>query len=113
MTDPAVTGGVIDLLKREGLIVVAIVALGWQVYWLTNSSQQQDHLWREELAAYRDMITEMEIKRQAQRVENISKVQELLDEAKVISRIVGDFEEECLVFQVKDAVLKGQQNEDQ
>ena len=53
---------VLELIRREGLIVVAIVALGWQVYFLTNQSQQQDALWRQELAEYRVMIQALDEK---------------------------------------------------
>ena len=49
-----------DLIRREGLIVVAIAALGWQVYFLTNQSRQQDQLWRQELSEYRVMITALD-----------------------------------------------------
>ena len=45
-----------DLIRREGLIVVAIGALGWQVYFLTSQAQAQDAKWREELSEYRVMI---------------------------------------------------------
>jgi len=51
-----------DLIRREGLIVVAIGALGWQVYFLTNQSQQQDALWRQELSEYRVMISTLDEK---------------------------------------------------
>jgi len=51
-----------DLIRREGLIVVAIGALGWQVWFLTNQSQQQDALWRQELAEYRVMIADLDSK---------------------------------------------------
>ena len=53
---------ILELIRREGLIVVAIAALGWQVYFLTSQSQQQDQKWREELAEYRGMIVVLDEK---------------------------------------------------
>ena len=53
---------ILELIRREGLIVVAIAALGWQVYFLTSQSQQQDQKWREELAEYRGMIVALDEK---------------------------------------------------
>jgi hypothetical protein len=53
---------ILELVRREGLIVIAIVALGWQVYFLTSQSQEQDKLWREELAAYRVMFVDLDAK---------------------------------------------------
>ena len=58
MTDTQTS--IFDLIRREGLIVVAIGALGWQVYFLTNQSRQQDQLWRQELSEYRVMITALD-----------------------------------------------------
>jgi hypothetical protein len=47
------TASFFELIRREGLIVVALAALVWQVYWLTTTSAAQDKLWREEMASYR------------------------------------------------------------
>jgi hypothetical protein len=47
------TASFFELIRREGLIVVALAALVWQVYWTTTTSAAQDRLWREEMAAYR------------------------------------------------------------
>jgi hypothetical protein len=47
------TASFFELIRREGLIVVALAALVWQVYWLTTNAATQDKLWREEMAAYR------------------------------------------------------------
>jgi hypothetical protein len=47
------TASFFELIRREGLIVLALAALVWQVYWLTTTSAAQDKLWREEMAAYR------------------------------------------------------------
>ena len=58
MTDTQST--LLELIRREGLIVVAIGALGWQGYFLTSQSQQQDALWRQELAEYREMIATLD-----------------------------------------------------
>ena len=51
---------IFDLIRREGLIVIAIGALGWQVWFLTNQSQKQDSLWRAELAEYRELIAALD-----------------------------------------------------
>jgi Tfp pilus assembly protein PilO len=48
----------LELLRREGLIVVAILALAYQVYWTTATFADADKLWREELAAYRVQAVE-------------------------------------------------------
>ena len=48
----------LEIVRREGLIVIAILALGWQVYWTTSTSSEQDRLWREELAEWRSQSVE-------------------------------------------------------
>ena len=43
----------LELIRKEGLIVVALASLIWQVYWLTTNYSAADLLWREEIKAYR------------------------------------------------------------
>ena len=54
-----------ELVRREGLIVLALAALVWQVWFVTSTSATQDKLWREELAAYR-LESQEEAKRRLQ-----------------------------------------------
>ena len=60
-----------ELLRREGLIVIALAALVWQVYWLTTTSTAQDKLWREEMAIYR-MESQAEAQRRLQGAADIA-----------------------------------------
>lgn len=97
----AETQSLFELIRREGLIVIAIAALAWQVYWLTTASQGQDQFWRDEMMKYREQIAATELERQKARVEYIAALQELKDEIGVVLKIVADFEEECQIFQVR------------
>jgi hypothetical protein len=97
----AETQSLFELIRREGLIVIAIAALAWQVYWLTTSSQGQDEFWREEMTKYRDMITAMEMKNTETRVQTVAKVQEMSDRIQTMFRIVADMEEECQIFDAR------------
>jgi hypothetical protein len=73
------TASFFELIRREGLIVVALAALVWQVYWLTTTSAAQDKLWREEMAAYR-----VEAQAEAQR-----RLQAGADIAQAMTKIVA------------------------
>jgi hypothetical protein len=97
----AETQSLFELIRREGLIVIAIAALAWQVYWLTTSSQGQDQFWREEMTKYRDMINAMEMKNTETRVQTVAKVQEMSDRIQTMFRIVADMEEECQIFDAR------------
>ena len=76
------TASFFELVRREGLIVVALAALVWQVYWLTTTSATQDKLWREEMAAYR-----VEAQAEAQR-----RLQAGADIAQAMTKIVARLE---------------------
>ena len=60
-----------ELIRREGLIVVAIAALAWQVWHVTTTAANQDRLWREEMAAYR-VESQDEAKRRLQAAADIA-----------------------------------------
>jgi hypothetical protein len=75
------TQNLFELLRREGLIVVAIAALGWQVYFVTKTSAEQDRLWREEMAAYR-IESQEEAKRRLQAAADIAQAM-----TKIVSRL--------------------------
>ena len=84
------TASFFELIRREGLIVVALAALVWQVYWLTTNAAAQDKLWREEMAAYR-MESQADAQRRLQGAADIAqaltKVAERLE--KVERQCVG------------------------
>jgi hypothetical protein len=65
------TASFFELVRREGLIVLALAALVWQVYFVTASSAAQDKLWREEMAAYR-VESQEEAKRRLQAAADIA-----------------------------------------
>ena len=60
-----------ELVRREGLIVVAIAALAWQVWFSHTTSAEQDRLWREEISAYR-VESQEEAKRRLQAAADIA-----------------------------------------
>jgi len=103
-----------ELLRREGLIVLALAALVWQVYWLTTSAMAMDQAWREELKAYR----ELEIKQHAERLEayrDLSIAWTKLDErVSRMKRVLIDQEHACrAIFSKTDSfeTLKGRVEE--
>jgi hypothetical protein len=67
----AETASFFELVRREGLIVLALAALVWQVYFVTASSAAQDKLWREEMSAYR-IESQEEAKRRLQAAADIA-----------------------------------------
>ena len=73
------TANFFELIRREGLIVVALAALVWQVYWLTTNAAAQDKLWREEMAAYR-MESQADAKRRLQGAADIAQAMTKLAE---------------------------------
>jgi hypothetical protein len=75
------TASFFELIRREGLIVVAIAALAWQVYFVTSTSAAQDRLWREEMAAYR-VESQEEAKRRLQAAADIAQAM-----TKIVSRL--------------------------
>jgi hypothetical protein len=85
------TANLFELIRREGLIVVALAALVWMVYWSTTTSAQQDRLWREEMAAYR-----VESQADAQR-----RLQGAADIAQAITKLaerLAEVEKRCKVI---------------
>ena len=84
-----------ELIRREGLIVLALAALVWQVYWLTTTTVTMDQAWREELKAYR----ELEIRQHAERLEayqELSVAWTRLDERVLrMKRVLIDQEHAC------------------
>jgi len=84
-----------ELLRREGLIVVAIAALGWQVYWLTNNFAEQDAKWRTELASYREMMLE-DTRNRLEKYQQLVTAWTRLDERVTeIGRLVTKADETC------------------
>lgn len=71
-----------ELIRREGLIVVAIAALAWQVWHVTTTAASQDRLWREEMSAYR-----IEASAEAQR-----RLQAAADISQAMTKIVDRLE---------------------
>ena len=84
-----------ELVRREGLIVLALAALVWQVYWLTMTAVDMDHAWRGELKAYR----EQDMKQHQERLEAYTKLVESwtkLDERVArMKRVLIDQEHAC------------------
>ena len=84
-----------ELIRREGLIVLALAALVWQVYWLTDMTVRMDRQWREELKEYRTL-------QMTQNQERLERYQELsvawtkLDERVArMKRVLIDQEHAC------------------
>jgi hypothetical protein len=77
-----------ELVRREGLIVLALAALVWQVWFTQTTSAAQDKLWREELAAYR-LETQEEAKRRLQAAADIAQAM-----TKIVSRL-EEMEKAC------------------
>ena len=90
-----------ELIRQEGLIVVAIVALAWQVYWLTATGSQTDEKWREELTAYRE-AADLRTQQRLEAVRDLTTViQKMDDRLETIQKVVLDMEEECQIWTVR------------
>ena len=89
----------LQLVQSKGLIVVALFALIWQVYWLTAQSEKQDTLWRAELGEYRVQIRDMEIDLSKQRADYAQLAQKVLVEVENMSRTVSNVGEECKILE--------------
>ena len=89
------TANFFELIRREGLIVLALAALVWQVYWLTTTTVDMDHAWRDELKAYR----EQDMKQHQERLEayaQLVKAWTKLDERVIrMKRVLIDQEHAC------------------
>ena len=89
------TASFFELVRREGLIVLALAALVWQVYWLTMTAVDMDHAWRDELKAYR----EQDMKQHTERLEAYTELVESwtkLDERVLrMKRVLVDQEHAC------------------
>ena len=89
----------LQLVQSKGLIVVALFALIWQVYWLTAQSEKQDTLWRTELGEYRVQIKDMEIDLSKQRADYAQLAEKVLVEVENMSRTVSNVGEECKILE--------------
>jgi hypothetical protein len=89
----------LQLVQSKGLIVVALFALIWQVFWLTSQSEEQDKLWRAELGEYRLQIRDMELDLSKQRADYAQLAEKVLVEVDNMSRIVASVAEECKVLE--------------
>ena len=89
----------LQLVQSKGLIVVALFALIWQVYWLTVQSEKQDTLWRAELGEYRVQIRDMEIDLSKQRADYAQLAEKVLVEVENMSRTVSNVGEECKILE--------------
>ena len=90
---------VFDLIRREGLIVVALAALVWQVYWTTTTSAAQDRLWREEIKAYREAADARAHSRLQASADIAAVITKMSDRIAAIERVISEAEEECQIFQ--------------
>ena len=89
----------LQLVQSKGLIVIALFALIWQVYWLTAQSEKQDTLWRAELGEYRVQIRDMELDLSKQRADYAKLAEKVLVEIENMSRTVASVGEECKVLE--------------
>ena len=84
-----------ELIRREGLIVLALAALVWQVYWLTDMTVRMDRQWREELKAYRELDMDQNQKR-LDKYQELSVAWTKLDERVArMKRVLIDQEHAC------------------
>jgi hypothetical protein len=88
------TASIFELIRREGLIVVALGALVWQVYWITTTASEQDRHWREEMAKYR----------QQEILDAENRLQASAEIAQVMTKIVARLES------IEDALNLGEEN---
>ena len=101
---PEPISNIFDLIRREGLIVIALGALLWQVHWLTNNFSAADMLWREEINAYRVSADNRAQDRMQATAEMTRAVSQMADRLTTIERILADAEEECLMFGAKEKI---------
>mgnify|MGYP001550208906 FL=1 len=93
------TANFFELIRREGLIVVALAALVWQVYWTTTTSAAQDRLWREEIKAYREAADARAHSRLQASADIAAVITKMSDRIAAVERVISDAEEECQLFQ--------------
>jgi hypothetical protein len=84
-----------ELIRREGLIVLALAALVWQVYWLTTTTVDMDHAWREELRAYRELDMEQHAARLEAYTEMVGTWTKLDERVSRMKRVLIDQEHAC------------------
>lgn len=94
MASETVTAG-LQLVKDNGLIVLALLALMWQVWFVSSSAKDQQNDWRMTINTMQANILE----EQKQRNENIQKLTEAMVKVYEVMRttqlVVSDMEEEC------------------
>lgn len=82
------------LIKDNGLIVIALLALAWQLYFVSTTNAEQDAKWRMELAEYRQMISGFHAGRTQHRgrvIEVLTRFQDTLQAMeKTMSQAVSD-----------------------
>ena len=84
-----------ELIRREGLIVLALAALVWQVYWLTMTAVDMDHAWRDELKAYREQDMRQHQERLDAYAEMVQSWTKLDERVLRMKRVLVDQEHAC------------------
>lgn len=92
------SASIFELVRREGLIVLALGALVYQVYWMTTGFSEADRLWREEVAAWRVSSMETDRQRTEAKIELASALQQAEDRIHHIEQIADRMEKECKIF---------------
>lgn len=84
------------LIKDNGLIVVALAALAWQLYFVSITNAEQDAKWRTELAEYRQMMDNFHVERGNSRAQIAEALTRLQGTVKIMEEIMAGVEEECI-----------------
>ena len=110
-TPTSVAGVALELVREHGLIVLALIALMWQVYFLGTLAKEQQERWRAEILSIQASVSED----QKSRNDNVAKLVEVLVSMREIVRttqmVIASVEEECLTEKVKrdlEAQMKDQ-----
>lgn len=84
------------LIKDHGLVVIALLALAWQLYFVSTTNAEQDAKWRMELAEYRQMISGFHAGRTEHRGRVIGVLTRFQDTLLAMEKTMSKAVEECV-----------------
>jgi hypothetical protein len=104
---PSALTAAMQLVRENGLIVLALVALMWQVWFASTNAREQQIGWRATI----DTMQKNALEEQRQRSENIQKLTEAMvkiyEVMKTTQGVIADMEEECQSTETVQKMQKG------
>jgi hypothetical protein len=105
-TTDSITSAVLGLVRDHGLVVFAIAALMWQVWYLGNMLQANEERWRSTVSALQAQIGENARLYQTATTDLANAIARLTEVSRVTEMIISSVEEECLRQQTVDELQK-------